>query len=203
MGKVTLIGLGGSLRRGSTSLAALRVVLRASEDAGANVRLFDIREMAIPLYQPDIEPSPRTLEFVDAVGHAQAMVWSSPMYHGSVSGSFKNAIDWLQLLARRDPPYLTDKVVGLMTAAGGTQGLQAVNTMEFIVRSLRAWAVPLVMPVAQAAQAFDENGTLRDDNLANQLANLGREVVRAAKQMTATGACDYMQHPIPVPTLGS
>jgi NAD(P)H-dependent FMN reductase len=27
------------------------------------------------------------------------MIWSSPTYHGSVSGSFKNALDWLILLA--------------------------------------------------------------------------------------------------------
>ena len=45
------------------------------------------------------------------------------------SGSFKNALDWLKLLGDRNPPYLTDKVVGLISTAGGMQGLQAVNTM--------------------------------------------------------------------------
>ena len=40
---------------------------------------------------------------------------------------------------RRDPPFLHDKVVGLISAAGGTQGLQAINTMEFATRALRAW----------------------------------------------------------------
>jgi len=65
------------------------------------------------------------------------MLWSSPLYHGTISGSFKNALDWLQLLGDRQPAYLTDKVIGLISTAGGTQGLQAVNTMEFIVRALR------------------------------------------------------------------
>ena len=46
------------------------------------------------------------------------------MYHGTVSGSFKNALDWLQLLSDRDPPYLTNKVVGLVSTAGGVQGLR-------------------------------------------------------------------------------
>ena len=71
------------------------------------------------------------------------------MYNGTISGSFKNALDWLKLLGDRNPPYLTDKVVGLISTAGGMQGLQAVNTMEFVVRALRGWAVPLV-PIAQA-----------------------------------------------------
>jgi FMN reductase len=118
-------------------------------------------------------------------------LWSSPLYHGSVSGSFKNAIDWLHLLSDNDPPYLTDRVVELITTAGGTQGLQAINTMEFIVRALRGWAVPLVLPVAQARRAFDEAGRVRDDMVGGQLAALGAEVVRAARQMAAQGRCDY------------
>ena len=90
---------------------------------------------------------------MDAVYACDAMIWSSPTYHGSVSGSFKNALDWLILLAERDPPYLTNKPVGLVTTAGGVQGLQAINSMEFIVRALRGWSVPLVQPVAQSWRA--------------------------------------------------
>ena len=59
------------------------------------------------------------------------------MYNGTISGSLKNALDWLILLRDRHPPYLTDKVVGLISTAGGVHGLQAVNTMEFVVRALR------------------------------------------------------------------
>jgi len=87
---------------------------------------------------------------------AQGMLWSSPLYHGTISGAFKNALDWLQLLSDRNPPYLTDKVVGLISTAGGTHGLQAVNTMEFVVRALRGWAVPLVLPIPQAWQVFKD-----------------------------------------------
>lgn len=104
------------------------------------------------------------------------------MYNGTISGSFKNALDWLKLLDDRTPPYLTDKVVGLISTAGGVQGLQAVNTMEFVVRALRGWAVPFVMPIAQAWKAFDEQGVPQDSQLTNQLHALGREVTRASRQ---------------------
>jgi FMN reductase len=43
-------------------------------------------------------------QFADTVYSCDAMIWSSPTYHGSVSGSFKNALDWLILLAERAPP---------------------------------------------------------------------------------------------------
>jgi hypothetical protein len=85
-----------------------------------------------------------------------------PAVHGSVSGSFKNAIDWLHLLGDHDPPYLTDQVVGLVTTAGGTQGCRP-STAWSSSSALRAWAVPLVLPVAQAWRAFDEDGRVRDD----------------------------------------
>lgn len=122
--------------------------------------MFDVRALDLPIYRPSDDPTPRVREFVEATADAHAMVWASPMYHGSISGSFTNVLDRLQLLADHDPPYLTDKVVGLVATAGGAQGLQAVNTMEFVARALRAWTVPLVLPIAQSWQAFDDAGNL-------------------------------------------
>ncbi len=122
-------------------------------------------------------------ELAGTVLGSDALIWSTPTYHGSVSGSFKNALDWLILLAERDPPYLTNKQVGLVATAGGVQGLQAVNSMEFVVRALRGWSVPLVQPVAQSWQTFDPDGRLADDMVAAQLRELGElgaEVVRVA-----------------------
>jgi FMN reductase len=122
------------------------------------------------------------------------MIWSSPTYHGSVSGSFKNALDWLILLAERTPPYLSNKPVGLVCTAGGVQGLQAVNSMDFIARALRGWSVPLVLPVAQSARSFDPDGHLVDEGVAGQLRKLGAEVVRAARQFQAEGTSDCANH---------
>jgi NAD(P)H-dependent FMN reductase len=83
---------------------------------------------------------------LDSVYASDAMAWSMPTYHGSVSGSFKNALDWLILLAERDPPYLTNKPVGLVSTADGVHGLQSVNSMDFIVRALVAGAYPWPCP---------------------------------------------------------
>ena len=60
------------------------------------------------------------------------------MYNGTISCSFKNALDW-RLLGDRNPPYLTDKVVASSPLPAAVQGLEAVNTMEFVVRALRGW----------------------------------------------------------------
>lgn len=186
-----VVALGGSLSERSSSLLALHVAAQGAREASADVDMFAVRDLDLPLFAPDEEPPPSARRLADAVAAADAMLWSSPMYHGSVSGSFKNAIDWLQLLVDRDPPYLTDKIIGLISTAGGVQGLQAINTMEFIVRALRGWAVPLVIPVGRSWQIFtDEEVT--DQRVRDQLQSLGAEVVRAAIQFRDTGDCDYM-----------
>ena len=185
--RLKVVGLGGSLSKQSSSLAALRVALEGAAEAGAETEVLDIRELALPMFDPgNSNPPQSVLRMCDAVYNADGLVWSSPMYHGTISGSFKNALDWLQLLGNRQPPYLTDKVVGLISTAGGVQGLQAVNTMEFVVRALRGWAVPLVLPIAQAWNAFDDQMKPRDPNLDEQLRALGREVARGSCQFALT-----------------
>jgi FMN reductase len=181
---VKVVGLGGSLHAASRSRAALQVALEGAGEAGATVELLDLRELHLPMYSPELEADPPAIvgRLIDTCYDADGMLWSSPMYNGSVSGSFKNAIDWLHMLGAREPPYLHDEVIGLISAAGGTQGLQVVNTMEFSVRSLRGWAVPYVVPVPQATRVFADSGAVQDELVEQQLRLLGEEVVRVAER---------------------
>lgn len=136
------------------------------------------------MYNPDDEDKPpeNAARLIESCYGADGMLWSSPMYQGTISGAFKNALDWLHVLGTREPPYLHDTVVGLISAAGGTQGLQAINTMEFATRALRAWAVPYVVPVAAAARVFDAAGRVHDEGVEGQLRTLGSEVVRVGER---------------------
>ena len=183
---LTIVGLGGSLAKLSKSRAALRTALEGAASAGAQTQLLDIRELNLPMYDPDDDaPTADAARLIESCYAADGLLWSSPMYQGTISGALKNALDWLHVLGRRDPPYLHDKVIGLISAAGGTQGLQAINTMEFAVRALRGWAVPYVVPVASAARVFDSEGRIQDQAIELQLKTLGSEVVRVAERFAA------------------
>src|SRR5213078_4917662 len=166
------------------SLAALRIALDGAVEAGATTALLDLRELDLPMYNPDDDrdPPPAASRLIEACYEADGMLWSSPMYQGTISGAFKNALDWLHALGSREPPFLHDEVIGLISAAGGSQGLQAINTMEFAVRALRGWAVPYVVPVAAAARVFDPAGRIEDESIELQLTTLGGEVVRVAQR---------------------
>jgi FMN reductase len=189
MASPTIVGLGGSLAQASRSRAALRVALDGAAAAGAETELLDLRELDLPLYDPDHDaPTDSAARLIETCYDADGMLWSSPLYQGTISGAFKNALDWLHALGRREPPFLHDTVVGLISAAGGTHGLQAINTMEYSTRALRAWAVPYVVPVATAARVFAADDTVRDESVELQLRTLGAEVVRVARRFAADGS---------------
>ena len=191
-GGLRIVGLGGSLGKISRSRSALCVALEGAAAAGAQTDFLDLRELDLPMYNPDHEePGESAAELIEACYEADGLVWSSPLYQGTISGALKNAIDWLHPLGRREPPYLHDKVIGLISAAAGTQGLQAINTMEFATRALRAWAVPYVVPVASAARIFDAEGRIQDQAVESQLEMLGREVVRVAELFGAQNRPDH------------
>lgn len=178
----TIVGLGGSLRHTSKSRAALEEALAGAAAAGAETSLLDLGDLDLPMYNPDDdEPGEAAAQLIESCYLAEGLIWSSPLYQGTISGALKNALDWLHGLGQRDPPYLHDKVIGLVSAAGGTQGLQAINTMEFAVRALRGWAVPYVVPVGSADRVFEASGRIKDDSVRDQLSMLGREVVRVAE----------------------
>jgi FMN reductase len=183
---LTIVGLGGSLAEVSKSRAAMQVALEGAASAGAETTLLDLRELELPMYNPDNDqPTAAAAQLIEMCYSADGMLWSSPMYQGTISGAFKNALDWLHVLGSRQPPFLHDKVIGLISAAGGTQGLQAINTMEFAVRALRGWAVPYVVPIASAGRVFDATGRIRDQAVETQLRMLGGEVVRVAQRFAA------------------
>jgi hypothetical protein len=82
-------------------------------------------------------------------------------------------------------------VIGLISAASGTQGLQAINTMEFATRALRGWGVPYVVPLGSDASVFDAEGRIQDQAVGVQLETLGQEVVRVAERFATHESSDH------------
>src|SRR5262245_28377556 len=113
-GRLSIVGLGGSMAAVSRSRAALRLALEGAADAGAGTELLDLRDLALPMYDPDVyEPTESAARLIETCYAADGMLWSSPMCQGTISGAFKNALDWLHSLGEREPPFLHDKVIGL------------------------------------------------------------------------------------------
>ena len=185
--KLHVVGIGGTLREGSRGLLALEEALRAAEEAGATTDLLDLRELDLPMYEPGKpleEYAENVRELVEAMRGADALLWCTAAYHGTLAGLTKNALDFAQFLARDERPYLEDRVVGLIATAGGGMGaINAINAMINVVHALRGVAAPLSVPVTQSWKTFDEEGNIRDEGVARRLESLGRLVVEMAAKL--------------------
>lgn len=114
-----LLGLAGSIRKGSHNRALLHAV-GACLPAGATLTIFD-RLAEIPTFDPDLAADPEPVAaWKDALRGADGLVIATPEYNYSVPGVLKNAIDW----ASRPPPTspLRGKPVGIVSAAAGMSG---------------------------------------------------------------------------------
>ncbi len=175
-----VVGIGGTMRQGSTSLGALRKALEAAEDAGAETELLDLRELNLPMYEPGKplgEFGPEVERLIEAVRGADALLISTGAYHGTLAGVTKNALDFIQFLARDERPYLDGKVVGLISTAGGDQAAANSNqAMVHAVHALRSIVAPLMVGIPKAWQRF-ENGDITDKGYAGRLDMIGRLVV--------------------------
>ena len=122
MTKPQLLGISGSLRRGSTNTAVLEALGRRLEDRGeAELRLFPLHE--VPLYDGDLDgerPPPPVVALKQAIQECGGLVLCSPEYNHGPSGVLKNAIDWASRPGLASP--LKDKPVLLMTCSPGLTG---------------------------------------------------------------------------------
>jgi chromate reductase, NAD(P)H dehydrogenase (quinone) len=162
----TVIGIAGSLRRGSHNAALLRSAVELAP-AGLTIEVASIRE--IPLYDGDLEeahgvPEPvRALQ--DKIAAADGLLIVTPEYNNSVPGVLKNAIDWLSRPPKEIARIFGEKPVGLMGATVGPSGTalgQAAWLPVFRTLGVQYWAGPRVH-VGHAAKVFDAEGKLVDD----------------------------------------
>lgn len=185
--RLKVVGIGGTLREGSTSLGALRRALGAAEEAGAETELLDLRELCLPMYQPgrpleDYEDN--VSQLVEALRGADALLVSTAAYHGTLAGVTKNALDFTQFLGKDERPYLHGMVVGLISTAGGAQAATNANgAMVDTVHALRGIVAPLMVAIPQTWQHSDEEGNITDAGFRKRLDSLGRLVVDLADKV--------------------
>ncbi|MBX3485265.1 NADPH-dependent FMN reductase [Phenylobacterium sp.] len=187
--KPVIVGLGGTVRDGSSTEKALICALRRAEALGAETRLLGGAFLGtLPIFDPrpgDAHEAQAAL--AEAIRGADAVIVASPGYHGSISGVVKNALDTLELTGKDPRPYLSGKAVGtIITAAGGQAGGTALMALRGVIHALRGWPTPFGAALNSAADLFDAGGACRDDRDAWQLDTVAEQVVEFAKMKAAS-----------------
>lgn len=179
-----IVGIGGTVRQGSSSERITRAVLAAAEREGARTRLFGGADLqAIPYFLP--ESTSRTtqqIDLVESVRAADGLVICSPGYHGGISGLVKNAIDLLEDLRDDRRAYLDGRAVGLVVVASGWQACgSTLSALRSVVHSMRGWPTPLGITVNTTAQSvFDSGGNVIEEVLARSIEQQASQLLRFA-----------------------
>lgn len=176
-GQLTVLGLGGSTSTPSWSEILLRKALIAARNTGLRPILFPLGRKELPLLRADLltDPPPLVAELLAAARAADALILSTPVYHGTVSGAVKNALDLLQALAGDDPPWLAGRAVGLMAVGSAPgSGAHAITALDHACRALRATTVPTAVLASGPFLAAD--GSFTDEQLPARLARMAGEL---------------------------
>ena len=180
-----IVGLGGTLRSGSTTEKALVCALRTAEAAGAETKLLGGEFLSrLPIFdpRPDAAPTPEQLELVEAVRGADGVLVASPGYHGSLSGVVKNALDTLELTAEDASPYFDRRPVGIIVTAYGAQaGGTTLMAVRAIIHAMRGWPTPFGAALNATVPLFDDAGDCRDAKDGWQLSTVAEQVMDFAR----------------------
>jgi FMN reductase len=184
MTKALIVGLGGSVREQSYSRWGLEAALKAAESLGAETQLVDLRELQLPLYIADASlsayPQPEIIEaFLDIHRRADAFIWSSPSYNGTITNVFRNALNFIHFLSDEERPYLKGRLVGLITVNDALP----IEEMRAICREMRAWASP--SSVVLYKEDFAADGSLQDARALRRIERVAEELLEFTAGMKA------------------
>jgi chromate reductase len=182
----SVVGISGSLRKGSFNGALLRAVVELAPPE-LSIEVGSIR--GIPLYDGDVEAEsgiPAAVAALkDHIAAADGLLLVTPEYNGSLPGVFKNAIDWLSRPGQDIARVFGEKPVGVIGATPGPAGTRLSQTAWLpVLRQLgtNPWFGKSVF-LANAGQAFDAGGKLVDTKLEqlvrDYLAGFSRFVTQA------------------------
>lgn len=148
---------------GRTSVKVLDFLKAEAAVMGISVEVINIGEANLPFFDFSHQEIPSEVHsMVHKFKSTDLHIWITPLYHGSMTGMMKNALDWLEVTSGDKPAYLTNKLIGLLCWADGGYALHGITAMENIAKSLRAWVLPYSIPATQRL-LINEVGELSDE----------------------------------------
>ena len=145
-----VLGISGSLRRGSLNSALLRA---AAERLPAGAELVEFDRLAdVPPYDEDVEPAatPAAVEELrEAVRRAEAVLIATPEYNHSIPGQLKNALDWVSRPAGQSA--LNGKPAAAIGASTGMFGaVWAQAELRKVLGAMGGRVIESELPVGHA-----------------------------------------------------
>jgi FMN reductase len=187
--RLLVVGIVGSVSLESRTRRVVRLALDGAEQMGARVALIDLRDYDLPFAgDEEAEETADVQSLRQSVRLASGVVLGTPEYHGGYSGVLKNALDLMGF------DEFEGKMIGLVGVSGGALGAtNALNDLRAVGRALHAWVVPEQAGVPHAHRAFDEDGRIMDQRVAERVREVGRQVARFASLHSAARWDEFLR----------
>jgi NAD(P)H-dependent FMN reductase len=196
MSAVRVLVVSGSSRPGSFNRRLADVAAGLATAAGAAVTQADLRVLALPLYDAEIEAAgvpAGALELRRLFAEHDAVIVASPEYNGFPTPLLINALDWTSRVPAGEnlPSGLAamgGTVAGVISASpgmlGGLRSLLFVR--QFLQLAIGMLVVPEQFALVQAGKAFDANGALVDEKHAQAVQRVVDSVLRTGRALKPT-----------------
>ncbi|HMP73983.1 MAG TPA: NAD(P)H-dependent oxidoreductase [Kiritimatiellia bacterium] len=183
---ISILGFAGSTREASLNKRLIQAAARLPVPVEVTWTVVDLREVAMPLYDGDLEEkegSPAgALALRKLIVEHDAVLLSSPEYNASVTAVLKNAIDWVSRPAKDGlGKVFANKPVGLLSASpGGLGGIRGLNHLRAILQNLGAFVIPAQFALGGAGDAFAEDGGLASEAAGKAVAGVIEQLAKTA-----------------------
>jgi NAD(P)H-dependent FMN reductase len=184
-GTSRILAFAGSTRADSFNKRLIRIAVAGARAAGAEVTLIDLRDYPLPLFDGDLEareglpPNGRKLKDLFLAHHGLLM--SCPEYNSSITGVWKNTIDWVSRPVPGEAPLacFDGKVAAILSASpGALGGLRGLVHVRAILGNIRVLVLPDQVAVPKAGEAFNPDGSLRDSKQHAAVEALGAKLTQ-------------------------
>jgi azobenzene reductase len=183
--KLNVLGVGSSMRQGSYSTTVLDMILDMAKGNGAETKLLDLRQTNLPMLYAAKDDTHEVVQVTELVEWADAYILATPDYHGSMSGSLKNFLDYFW-------SEFAGKTFGYIVASH-EKGLTVMDQMRTAVRQCYGWSIPYGVSI-NPEDDFDNKRKVINGKLSSRLDMLARDLVVYGKLIRKQFVNDLLQN---------
>jgi chromate reductase len=167
-----ILAISGSDRNDSQNMLVLRAVVAALSASGSDVTTLTLRDLAIPIYDGDLEAGQGLPAGVTALRTAltehDGLLIACPEYNGFMTPLLLNAIDWASRSpdAKPDLSVFKDKVTGIVsTSPGALGGMRSSTHLRTMLTGIGCIVIPDNLALGRSFEVF-ENGQIKQEHVA-------------------------------------
>jgi chromate reductase, NAD(P)H dehydrogenase (quinone) len=189
-----LLFFAGSAREGSYNKKLARLARHIATANGIEGVFVDLRDYPMPLYDGDLEaehgPPQKAAEFKALLGEYKGVFIACPEYNSSITPLLKNTLDWVTRVRAEGETGLEvyrSRVFAISGASPGYYGAMRslLTVRQVLAVGVGATVIPQQLALPRANNAFEEDGSLKDEAQQKMLTGVVEALAVAAKRFAA------------------